>query len=586
MCWWSRPLGLVLWAVLFRYLDRASTQVRLVSTIGLYVALPAVTQLIFGATGTTLNVVGLTGRQPSVYHIVGIALNTNQLIVLGSGAVIALGMYLLIQYTALGLMIRASVDSPTVSRLVGVDPSTVSAAAWALGTTMAGLAGVLLAPLVSLQESSFDLLLVAAFAAVVIARMVSLPLAFAGGLVVGLVQQVSVKYVPSTITALDGLVTSIPFLIMVAVLIVYNMRGMATEPAGSGLPLTPSGAGLRTPSRLRSSLNLAFWAVILLAVLPDVLSRYWLGLVAEGVIFGIIFLSFTVITGEAGVLSLAQSSAAGVGAVALAQLATIEHLPFLVALGGAVVVTVLLGVVVAVISVRLGELYVALTTLGVGLLFDNMIFAFPRFANNDAGVAVNPPRIGSLNFGHVRVLYFTGLLVFFCGAVLVTNLKRSTTGLEFAALRTYPLRAATLGIHGVGRRVWALAIAFGIAGLGGGLLAIVLNRANPLDFSTQTGIVWFAIVVTLGVRYPSGALAAGILSVVFPQFLSEHLAARWGEIPTVLFGLGAIGLARDPRGRGPHQADRWLLRLSGHASLPTAAGAARSTGADAAARGQ
>src|SRR6202035_1797331 len=63
-------LGLVLWAVLFRYLDRASTQVRLVSTIGLYVALPAVTQLIFGATGTTLNVVGLTGRQPSVYHIV------------------------------------------------------------------------------------------------------------------------------------------------------------------------------------------------------------------------------------------------------------------------------------------------------------------------------------------------------------------------------------------------------------------------------------------------------------------------------------------------------------------------------------
>ena len=62
------------------------------------------------------------------------------------------------------------------------------------------------------------------------------------------------------------------------------------------------------------------------------------------------------------------------------------------------------------------------------------------------------------------------------------------------------------------------------------------------------GIVWLAIVATWGVRSVVGALIAGLLFAVVPQLVAEHLPASWADVPTLLFGLGAVGLAREPRG--------------------------------------
>jgi branched-chain amino acid transport system permease protein len=95
-------------------------------------------------------------------------------------------------------------------------------------------------------------------------------------------------------------------------------------------------------------------------------------------------------------------------------------------------------------------------------------------------------------------------------------------------------------------------IAFGasafIAGLGGGLYAVAIGRAAPASFNLIVGIVWLAIVVTWGVRSVVGALIAGIIFVVAPQLVSLYLTEGWADVPTMLFGLGAIALAREPRG--------------------------------------
>src|SRR5260221_897650 len=213
--------GVFLWGVLFRHLTNSSPSVRLVSTIGLFVAIPAIAELSFGYD-PTLNTVGLAGSSPALIHVFGVPLNMDQVLVLVFALVVAAGMFAMIRFTTFGLLIRAVVDSPTVSRLVGTDPQRVSMGAWALGSLLAGLAGVLLSPLVALDISPFNILMVASFAAVVLARMENLLLAFAGGLLVGLVQQVLTKVIPTDNTIVGGLVPSMPFILLVVFLFVWG----------------------------------------------------------------------------------------------------------------------------------------------------------------------------------------------------------------------------------------------------------------------------------------------------------------------------------------------------------------------------
>src|SRR5260221_14769911 len=73
-------------------------------------------------------------------------------------------------------------------------------------------------------------------------------------------------------------------------------------------------------------------------------------------------------------------------------------------------------------------------------------------------------------------------------------------------------------------------------------------RARRSNYQTTTGLIWFALVATMGVRSIPAALIAGITFVMLPQVLSDHLSQHWQALPTVLFGLGAIAVARHPDG--------------------------------------
>jgi branched-chain amino acid transport system permease protein len=94
--------------------------------------------------------------------------------------------------------------------------------------------------------------------------------------------------------------------------------------------------------------------------------------------------------------------------------------------------------------------------------------------------------------------------------------------------------------------VWALAAA--IAGIGGGMYVIYAGVALPQSFDTIVGLTWFAVVITNGRRSNNAALAAGLFYVFIPQIFATYLAPSWGPLPTLLFGAGAVLLARNPDG--------------------------------------
>jgi branched-chain amino acid transport system permease protein len=87
-----------------------------------------------------------------------------------------------------------------------------------------------------------------------------------------------------------------------------------------------------------------------------------------------------------------------------------------------------------------------------------------------------------------------------------------------------------------------------VAGVGGAFLAMDINNTQPSSFETFAGLVWLAVVVTLGVRSIAGAAIAGLLFALLPGVMQTYVPTRWAELPAVLFGLGAISVAKDPDG--------------------------------------
>jgi len=293
--------------------------------------------------------------------------------------------------------------------------------------------------------------------------------------------------------------------------------------------------------------------IALAVALPLVLGGFWVGLTAQAFAFAVIFLSWTLVTGEGGMLWLCQITFAGVGALTTAEFANNLGWPVLAAVIMGGVVALALGAIVGLLSIRLGDLYVALVTLTFGLLFETLVFGLPRFVNQGLGLTLSRPSVASSDLSYAYVC----LAAFIVVALFIVNLRRSTTGLALNAARWSEAGARTSGISVVQLKVITGATAAFIAGVGGGLLAVAQTAIVPGSFVTFAGIVWFAALVTIGIRSTAAALVAGLTFVMFPALIQAYLPSWTANLLPVIFGLGAISAAKFPDGVLAEQSRRF-----------------------------
>ena len=236
--------------------------------------------------------------------------------------------WLLMRFTNLGLQMRGAVESRRLIELDGVNAGRVVATAWAISGLMAGLAGVLLAPTYGeLQFSDYAALMVAAFAAAAWAVLRSMPIAALVGIADG-----CRGHHPAGVPAGEQRLV----LGRAHLAALHRAGGRAADRARvcarSTAPRTPCPRSTRPPRRRRppsgppSSTGSSGWAgtsclaafvVSMLTWMPTT----WENVFNAGLVFSIVFLSITLITGMGGQLSLAQATLAGVGAFTAAQLA-------------------------------------------------------------------------------------------------------------------------------------------------------------------------------------------------------------------------------------------------------------------------
>jgi branched-chain amino acid transport system permease protein len=553
-------LGAFLYLMLFRHLRLSSPLVRIVSTIGVSVALPPVAQLLFG-NETITSAPGLASQPEPTYAIFGATVTLDQLIAFGCVlAVVAIGT-LILRFTDVGLKVKAMVDTEAMTSLSGVSPARISVCVWMVTTALAGLVGVLAAPSSGLTTGGMTALMASAFAAVVAARLRSLPTAVGVAMAMGIITDVSQRYLPVNSSLTSAILTSIPFFVMGAFLLAYILvSGRINEASSTGGALDSAIRPMGGSSEASASSDAAVivtrsgWSYYMLgpaaviavvALLPALLTGYWLTLLAGGLAFAVIFLSFTVVVGEGGMIWLCQATFAGCGAIATAQLATNHGINPLLAVFIGGLITVPVGVIIGLLTIRLGNLYVALVTLTFGLLAETLIFTLNVFYAGGVGVAVSRPGFLSGDEAFAYVV----LAVFVVIAVMVVNLRRSTTGLALAAVRYSEPGARTVGLSVLGMKLLVAAIGTFIAAVGGGLLALNYESALPTSYATFGGLVWLAVFVTIGLRSITAAAIAGLSFTLVPGIFQTYLPAAWGNVPTLLFGLGAVAVAIHPDGQ-------------------------------------
>ena len=541
-------LGLLFYWVAFRHLERAPQFVKLTVMVGLQVAFISAGRVAFGNAAINDAIGFFRGHVP-VVHIGGVAINGNQLVALSMGIVVAVATPLIMSTTTAGLVLRAVVDDAGASRRAGVRVHFVGACSWMLAFILTAFVGIAVTPIVNLDASAITALIVASFAGAVIGRLTNMALAFIGALLLGVAQGVILPYLPTTGLIGTGLRPSLPFIFIILAIVGYRILGLTDvleEQGRSRAQQIFAGPLVRPP---KGGILGGPVLIVVAIVVPLLFGGFWVSEFAASLALGIVFLSWKLVAGEGGMVSLVQATLAAAGAVAAAQFSTVEGWPIVVSMVLGAIVAALIGLAVGVLILRLSAVYAALGTYAVALFFDNFLFSQSRYNPFQAGVPFGPLAVGSFTFDESGISYYILIVaVFFVIAALLRNLRRSDTGLVLATVRSSQDRSRTFGLNRPITQTVLFGIGAFIAGIGGSLYSISQLSAEPLAFSAEIGLLWFALFMLWGSGSTFGCIATGLSVVALPRFLTQHLSATASQSLPILFGLAAIGLARHPEG--------------------------------------
>ena len=237
-------------------------------------------------------------------------LSSDELAVFGAALIGAGVLWFIVRRTRAGLEMRASVDRESLAALRGINRRRTSAMAWVLSMLLAGVGGILIAPLFQLQPDFMTLIVFGSLSAVVLSGLRSIPIAFLGGLALGVVQDLVAGYgnsfLPHFLNQLSGFRSAIPFILTLA--LVFLIREAPSEEAPQPDHRTGLPAWRRRLPWIVFTIGLLAFALQWTGVAWLQADSYEQGLIARGIVFGIIFLSFVVVTGLGGMVSLAQAS--------------------------------------------------------------------------------------------------------------------------------------------------------------------------------------------------------------------------------------------------------------------------------------
>ncbi|MDQ7070680.1 MAG: branched-chain amino acid ABC transporter permease [Rhodobacterales bacterium] len=270
----------------------------------------------------------------------------------------------------------------------------------------------------------------------------------------------------------------------------------------------------------------AFWYMALLALaiaLPFLVGEFWLGEFTSMLIWSVAGMGLMLLVGHTGLASLGHAAFLAVGAYANVLLQQKLGLPFLVSLPLAGVIAGLVGMLIAIPTTKLHGIYMAIATMAISILTEDIIVILEPWTGGVAGVF--PPDIEIFGYGFNRYLNITGMYWLYLGiTVLIVlaykNILRSPLGRSFGAVRDSEISAQAMGINLPRTRTLAFALSCAITGIAGAMMGHFSGIFNNETFNIVISITLLLMIVVGGIGFIQGAFIGAFIITFLPLGIS------------------------------------------------------------------
>jgi ABC-type branched-subunit amino acid transport system permease subunit len=536
-----------------------ATAYRIIATVGLILIVPALFALRNGPLAVTFPQFLPKGV---VFTVSGVHVGTADVVTFALGLLAVVGLFAFFRTSRLGVSMRAVVDRPELLDLTGESPARVRRISWIIGSAFAGVSGLLL---VNTQQQLdiilVSLLVVSAFGAATFGAFQSLPLAYVGGITLGVIQGVASKFTADH-TSLAGLDTNMPFLFLFIGLLVIPRKKLVELGQRATRQAVRRSA---LPAKARNSLTgLAVLAAVLVPFLVGTRLASWTSAAA----YFPMFLSLGLLVRTSGQISLCQIGFMAIGATTFGH-ALAGGFPWLLALLAAGLVVVPVGAIVAIPAIRLSGLYLGLATLGFGILLAQ--FFYTKSYMFGPSVSIATPRPHFLGLDTDRGYFYLLLLVGLLAAGLVVAIERSRLGRLLRGMADSPTALTMLGTNTNVSRVLVFCLSSFLAGISGALFSGVFGTVNNEPFTYFKSLIVLAVLMICGRRtVPAAALATIALNIPTAYIDGKNV----GNYEQLIFGAAAIAVAVSSGGRLSNAVARLTTRYEERRTGPAGARAA------------
>lgn len=499
-------LGALMEIVLLRRIYKAPELFQLLATFGVVLIVQDLVIKLWGP-------VEIPGpRAPSLRHGVFIMdqrFPAYELFLIFMGVVVLVALWLLMQKTRFGVLVRAATQDREMVGALGVNQSLLFTGTLFLGAFLAGLGGALQIPRVAVNTQMDISIITEVFVVTVIGGMGSIPGAFVAALIIGQLQAFGILIFPK--------ITLVLVFLLMAVVLVVKPWGLFGKPdAAAGRAILPEGIlSLRRFASVDKAL--AGLAVALLLAVPLVGDNYMVKVGIEVLVLALAAFSLNFLIGVGGLVSFGHAAYFGLGAYAAGLLVTKGGLSMEPALALAPLIAGAFAALFGFFIVRLSGIYLAMLTLAFAQIVYAVCFQWVEFTGGDNGVVGVWPSAWA---GTRQVYYYLVLACTLAAIIALRHAIYAPFGYTLRAARDSATRADAIGIDVRRHRWFAFTLAGAAAGAAGGLYAFSKGSIDPTMISIPMSVDFLVMVLVGGIQTVIGALVgAGLFHSVKDFFM-------------------------------------------------------------------
>jgi len=482
-----------------------------ISTLGLSTILQTAAIIIWGADPKPYP--PIASEEPLI--LAGLLVRPQNLLILGLGIAVMVGLQLFLHKTMTGISWRAASLDPDTAALYGVSRKKNVALTFALSSALGGAGGVLIAPLFFATFSLGGAVQIKSFCAATMGAFSTVG-TMVGGLVLGVVETLAAGLVSSDYknVILYGILLSI---------LLFFFRPKAPEGrTAAEAPKAASGSGILLPGgKWRSRLKIGLIGIGLVAWIgfPLTANSYLLHTINLALIYAVAVLGLQLIFGYTGMLSLGHAAFFGIGAYTSTLLVTKLGLSFWLAMPLGALTAGIAGRLVAPI-LRLSGIYLVVGTVALNEIVFLLMINLKALTNGAYGIYSIPgPKIGPLTIDDELSYYFLISTVLGVAYFVLGRLTKSRFGRALVAVRENELCSVVSGVNALSYKMKAFSIGAACGGLAGALYAPFVSYISPEAFKLTVSVSMVTMAVIGGLGNLAGGLVGALAIILAPEYL-------------------------------------------------------------------